>query len=59
MHLAATKALGVMLGKPNGSGAFLRAGWDSSASADASKANADAFAESLRETLESIREDDI
>jgi len=57
--LAAAKARGVKLGNPNGAAAFRRAGKGNGASVGANKANADAFAESLRETLESIRKGDI
>jgi DNA invertase Pin-like site-specific DNA recombinase len=57
--LAAAKARGVKLGNPNGAAAFRRAGKGNAASVEASKANADAFANDLRETMQVIRQDGI
>lgn len=53
--LSAAKARGTRLGNPNGAQALRRAGKGNSASVAAIKANADAFAEGLRATVESIR----
>ncbi|QZD86678.1 recombinase family protein [Qipengyuania psychrotolerans] len=53
--LAAAKARGVKLGNPNGVASLKRAGKGNTASVSAIKANADAFAESLRGTFDLIR----
>lgn len=53
--LAAAKARGQKLGNPNGAAAIRRAAKGNGASVQVIKGNADAFAEGLRHTVESIR----
>jgi DNA invertase Pin-like site-specific DNA recombinase len=57
--LAAAKARGVKLGNPNGAAPFRRAGRGNEAAVEAGRANADAFAEGLRETLQAIRQEGV
>lgn len=53
--LAVAKARGQRLGNPNGAAALRRAAKGNGASVEAIKGNADAFAESLRDTVGAIR----
>ncbi|MCW1382693.1 recombinase family protein [Novosphingobium sp. KCTC 2891] len=53
--LAAAKARGQRLGNPNGAAALRRAGKGNGASVESIKANADSFAEGLRDTVERIK----